>query len=843
MPPCSSAPTSRAAAAAANRYFPAALPLPQQPLLQESIPAAIPAGTADGARGASSAVIGTVAAGGLLSGAAAWRRSAGRRHRRRAGGRHGALAVLRLRATALEEAPQKIAEEAINAAVRAVDVDEPGQEEELDGEGCRVSYVSRQRLDADGAGVCDEVDDEGLPLVYSVSKLNKYWGRFPGELTGRWGDFLGLSTPWIARVFGSAVQGRLAEDESSLANEAVDALQTLGPTFIKLGQVLSIRPDILSPVVMEQLGRLQDNIQTFDTQVARGIIEEELGKRIEEVFSDFSEEPVAAASLAQVYKAKLKESGVEVAVKVQRPAALATVSKDLYVMRKAAGVVTELTQRFTQQTTDFKALVETFGEGLYTELDFRNEALNQIRMKELINTTEGCGGVVVPEVHMGATTRRVLVTTWVDGTKLSQIEPERIKTGIADAQNVFLHQLLTWGFFHGDPHPGNLLLVNSGPDEGKLVLLDFGLVAQIPPTDREYIITAVIHLGTKNWDGLIDDFIKLRFLPQDCDRAVVIPVMQRVLSPYLKGGGAAAMNFYALGQDLLQATLEIPFSIPPYVSLLARSVATLEGIALAGDPGYRLVGEAYPFVVRKLLEAPNGSARLIASLRELLLDSDGRVRPVRLSALLQAAVGVAASADDQEGFIDFDAVPKDGAGSEELVEFLVSPAGRNLKPVVARELATTLDLVVRTTTRRAYQEFEIAMKPRVPIFGALPTPPAPPVPVPTPTGPKLLSPEQLLNKLQPKLDRDEEIYFQSSAQVFLGLLGVQVDPNKGIDTEISPRRVVEVLGALASQRDDQVQQVVSQLLRQQRGRGLVTEWWGDMAKELREITSKRVAAL
>lgn len=616
----------------------------------------------------------------------------------------------------MEEAPQRLAEEAIAAAVRAVDKEAPG-EENLDAAGCRVSYVSRQVLEMPGgATACDEVDADGLPLVYSVTKLNEYWGKYPGELTGRWGEFLGLATPWIARAFGAAVTGRLTYEEANLAREAVDAMQTLGPTFIKLGQVLSIRPDVLSPTIMGELSRLQDKIATFDSDLARAIIANELGRPVDEVFSELTEEPIAAASLAQVYRGRLREGGAEVAVKVQRPGALPLVSRDLYVMRKAAGVVTELSRRVTQQTTDFKALVETFGEGLYTELDFRNEALNQIKMRELIAKTPKCSGVIVPEVYLDYTTRRVLVSQWINGTKLSELPPVTIKQGIKDAQEVFLNQLLTWGFFHGDPHPGNLLLVNSGPDQGKLVLLDFGLVAQIPESDRDSIVSGVIHIGAKNWDGLVDDFINLQFLPQDCDRQAVIPVMKRVLGPYLKGGGAKAMNFSALGQDLLSATLEIPFSIPPYVSLLARSIATLEGIALAGDPGYRLVGEAYPFVVRKLLQAAGGSASLASALRGLLLDENGRVQPVRLSALLQAAVGIAASSGDQEGFIDFDAMPKERANSDELVDFLTSPAGKNLRPLLVQELAMTLDLVVRSSTRRAYTELESTLRPKVPFF-------------------------------------------------------------------------------------------------------------------------------
>ncbi|CAE7319661.1 unnamed protein product [Symbiodinium natans] len=219
---------------------------------------------------------------------------------------------------------------------------------------------------------------------------------------------------------------------------------------------------------MDELSALQDDIATFSTEEARAIIEKELGKSVDEVFSDFSAEPVAAASLAQVYKAKLKDSGVEVAVKVQRPGALPTISRDLYVMRKAAAVTTDLASRFTSQLTDWKALVEVFGEGLYTELDFRNEALNQQKMKKLIEGEPRCSRVVVPEVFMEYTSRRVLVSQWVDGIKLTNLSAEQIRDGIADAQECFLHQLLTWGFFHGDPHPGNLLLINSGPDKGKL---------------------------------------------------------------------------------------------------------------------------------------------------------------------------------------------------------------------------------------------------------------------------------------------------------------------------------------------------------------------------------------
>jgi hypothetical protein len=244
-------------------------------------------------------------------------------------------------------------------------------------------------------------------------------------------------------------------------------------------------------------------------------------------------------------------------------------------------------------------------------------------------------------------------------------------------------------------------------------------------------------------------------------------------------------------------------------------------------------------MVRKLLERSGaGNAQLTMALRGLLLGADGRVQPVRLSALLQAAVGIAATESDREGFIDFDAVPEEGADADKLVEFLLSPAGRSVKPLIVRELAATIDLVIRSATRTGFLQFKQALKPPLPFA---PTPPLPPIPLLTPGGPKLMSPDELLDVIQPKLGRDEEIYLQTNAQVFLGLLGVQVDPNKGLDLSVSPQRVIEVIGALAGQRDAEVRRAVEQLLSQGSGRALITEWWADVSESLREAQGKRIA--
>ncbi|KAJ9519587.1 hypothetical protein QJQ45_000673 [Haematococcus lacustris] len=374
-----------------------------------------------------------------------------------------------------------------------------------------LSYVSRRRLDAADFDP-DAVDEDGLPLVYNEQRIAGYWGSRPGELLGRWAKFTAISAPWLTKLANAFLSGKLEERQAGLAADAVRNLEQLGPTFIK--------PDVLPPVVMKELSRLQDRIEPFSCQEARALVERELGQPLEAVFSEWSDAPVAAASLAQVYKARLRDSGQQVAVKVQRPGALATISKDLYVLRRAVGVYERLVRRFTAQTTDYQQLLSTFAEGLYTEMDFQNEALNAARMRQLLDASEfTASDLVIPAPLMHLTTRRVLVMEWVTGVKLTALQPEEIRGLVKVGQAAFLTQLLEIGMFHGDPHPGNLLKVTEGPDSGKLALLDFGLVAEIPPADREAMVSATIHLANRDWDALTSDFISLGFLPDGCDRA------------------------------------------------------------------------------------------------------------------------------------------------------------------------------------------------------------------------------------------------------------------------------------------------------------------------------------
>ena len=463
--------------------------------------------------------------------------------------------------------------------------------------------------------------DDQLPLTYQPELLADYFGKRPLAVLTRIGQIMGTSAGWLSGVAIRALKGELAPGSAAEVESVAELrsiIVSLGPFFIKLGQALSIRPDILSPQAMVELQQLCDKVPSFDSALAMQTIRDELGvKDVSEVYSEITAEPVAAASLAQVYRAVLKETGEVVAVKVQRPEVQSTVSKDLYVLRRAAEVYQGLVGRFApQQRTDYVALFNEWAVGFYTELDFKNEGANMDKMRELLDA-QGVRDVLIPAVYPQYTSRRVLVTEWVDGVKLSECTPDQVRDLLEVGQEVFLTQLLQVGFFHSDPHPGNLMRPHD-QSKGKLALIDFGLVAQVEQEDMDGIISSIVHLANKDYAALVDDFIALKILPADTNRVKVVPLMDKALTPYVKGGGAkryeqelksmygfeetgAVGGFQQMTQDMLTVLNDIPFSIPPYFALIARAVVTLEGLALQSDPDYGLVLEAYPFVARKLL--------------------------------------------------------------------------------------------------------------------------------------------------------------------------------------------------------------------------------------------------
>jgi len=683
---------------------------------------------------------------------------------------------------------------AVNAAVSMKSLSAPSVDK---------SYVA---LDSSS----NAIDGEGLPLVYDKDLIEIYWKKERGALNKRWSYFVGKAVPFFTKLVTLFIsEGEINERHvPGLSRQAVSDLQDLGPTFIKLGQMMSVRPDVLPQATLDELTMLQDSVEAFDTEIAVKQIEEELGGPLGQFFTSISEEPVAAASLAQVYLATLNDGkDTRVAVKVQRPQVLSDVSKDLYVLRRAAEVFQGLVERFAPiQKTDYVALFNEWSIGFYTELDFANEAKNQDRLRNAM-IDAGIEGITVPKVYEDMSTRRILVSEWMDGVKLSECEPEEIKEITKVAQEAFLTQLFENGFFHADPHPGNILKL----DGGGIALIDCGLMASIDREDQDAMISAVIHLANKDYASLVDDFIRLNILPTDSDRAAIIPLMDKALSPYVKGGGAKKYEaelkkmygmeeesmssqvggFQAMTQDALTVLNDIPFSIPPYFAILGRAIVTLEGIALTGDEDYGIIMESYPFIARKLLAEDRPEIQ--QALQEVLFsvtdgDSSNGLKLTRLLALLNNASG---SVGTKEGssFVDLDAVPEDGLSLADGFKLLLSDNAESIRKLLQDEVENIVDVFFRQITRKGMTEAVVTFSPprlpSLPFLGdifSLPKVQLDDIPLPfllpggdgdriTPSV-SLMTVNEFTDLIAPKLNRDEEIYAISIADAAEQFVGV-----------------------------------------------------------------------
>ena len=434
---------------------------------------------------------------------------------------------------------------------------------------------------------------------------------------------------YLLRVLLDQLSGRLGQQRvaRARAKELTALLAQLGPAFIKAGQALSTRPDLVPPIALEELAALQDQLPPFPTAVAMACIEEDLDRPVDALFDSLGGEPISAASLGQVYKGRLKD-GRSVAVKVQRPGLREQITLDLYVVRHI-GVFLNRTIRLVR--SDLGGLVDELGRRVFEEMDYLHEADNAEIFARLHDHNPR---IAVPIIHRHLTSRRVLTMEWIEGTKLTQLEEvralgldpnEMIRIGV----NCSLEQLLEHGFFHADPHPGNLLALA----DGRLAYLDFGMMSEVTRQSRTGLIQAVVHLVNRDFKALSDDFVTLGFLSEDVDLRPIIPAFEQVFNKALEVG-VNRMDFKAVSDDLSGVMYRFPFRVPPYYALIIRSLVTLEGIALSIDPDFKILGAAYPYFATRLLMDPDPALR--SSLRAMLYDKDV-FRWNRLDELLVSA--------------------------------------------------------------------------------------------------------------------------------------------------------------------------------------------------------------
>jgi predicted unusual protein kinase regulating ubiquinone biosynthesis (AarF/ABC1/UbiB family) len=416
-----------------------------------------------------------------------------------------------------------------------------------------------------------------------------------------------------------------------LGSRLLHTLTALGPCFIKLGQALSTRPDLVRRDWLEQLTRLQDDLPSFEHSRALAIIESELGAPAHRLFASFPDRPIAAASLGQVYKARLHD-GRWVAVKVQRPDLPPQLRIDLAVIRllaKSVGPWLPL-----NLGDDLSAIVDEFGNTLFREIDYELEADNAERFASLFASDPS---IVVPGVVRLLSSHRVLTTDWLDGVKLQDrdtlqchgLDPTTlVRLGVIAG----LRQLLEFGYFHADPHPGNLFAMAGGDSSmGRLGYVDFGMMDMLSNDDRLTLTDAVVHLINRDFHALGHDFVRLGFLQPDTDLAPILPALEEVLGGQL-GESVGSFNFKTITDRFSELMFDYPFRVPARFALIIRAVVSQEGLALRLDPNFSIIRVAYPYVAKRLLAADTEELR--RKLLDVLFDSQGRLQLTRLENLL-----------------------------------------------------------------------------------------------------------------------------------------------------------------------------------------------------------------
>lgn len=366
-------------------------------------------------------------------------------------------------------------------------------------------------------------------------------------------------------------------------------LEELGPTFIKFGQLLSTRPDVIPGDILVELRKLQDEVSAFPVRKAQETIEGELKLTVEQLFIDFDNEPIAAASIGQVHTAVLP-NGDPVIVKVQRPDAEAQVQADIELLFQLAHLLQDHTRQ--ELFLDPVGLVEQFSRGIRSELDYRVEARNAERFGQLF---DGDPTVAIPRVYWQYTTSRVLTLERLDGVQLVDLDLEAmdmagrkaLATVIADA---WLKQVFLFGFFHGDPHPANILVT----DDGTIGLVDFGMAGRLPAEDRQNIINLFVDVMDERLERVPKRLAALGVgFPPEKEAEFVVEIRDM----FAKYFGARLEELDPVGvfRDIFGAIYRLKLKLPAQYLMLEKTVATLEGIGVQLYPAFNVLEVARPY--------------------------------------------------------------------------------------------------------------------------------------------------------------------------------------------------------------------------------------------------------
>jgi predicted unusual protein kinase regulating ubiquinone biosynthesis (AarF/ABC1/UbiB family) len=491
---------------------------------------------------------------------------------------------------------------------------------------------------------------------YDVKEIAQYYRYRPWLVIQRALNIIWSFGQFIFSLKWDEWRNQTEENKLKRAAQLRQILTRLGPTFIKVGQALSTRPDLVRKDFLDELIKLQDQLPPFDNAIALSIIEAELGRPVKEIYKEISPKPVAAASLGQVYRATLP-TGEDVAVKVQRPNLLPIIKLDLYLMRWGASWIAPWLP--LNLGHDLTLIVDEFGTKLFEEIDYFNEGRNAEKFAQNFRNDLT---IKVPQIYWHYSSVHVLTLEWIHGFKLTDTASIRaagldidslIHTGVVSG----LRQLLEHGFFHADPHPGNLFAL---PD-GRMAYIDFGMMDQLEQYTKETIASSVVYLINKDYSQLAKNFVKLGFLTPDTEITPIIPALEAVMGEAI-GESVRDFNFKTITDHFSELMYDYPFRVPAKFALIIRSLVTQEGLALTLNPNFKIVEVSYPYVARRLLtgESPEMRQHLIE-----VLFKDGKFQWQRLENM------IAIARSDQ----NFDLLPTAQLG----LQYLLSDEGKFLR--------------------------------------------------------------------------------------------------------------------------------------------------------------------